>query len=43
MPVAGSRKEHIENAEAVVEYAKAMGVHFSPRLHLLVWDRALKV
>ena len=43
MPVAGSRKEHIENAEAVVEYAKAMHVHFSPRLHLLVWDMALKV
>lgn len=43
MPVAGSRKEHIENAEAVVEYAKSMHVNFSPRLHLLVWDMALKV
>ncbi|MDB4396034.1 7-carboxy-7-deazaguanine synthase QueE [bacterium] len=43
MPVAGSRKEHLENAEAVVEYAKSMHVHFSPRLHLLVWDMALKV
>ncbi|MDB4430212.1 7-carboxy-7-deazaguanine synthase QueE [bacterium] len=43
MPCAGSREEHIANAEAVVEYAKAMHVHFSPRLHLLVWDKALKV
>ena len=43
MPVAGSRKEHIENAAAVVEYAKAMHVNFSARLHLLVWDMALKV
>ena len=43
MPVAGSRAEHIENAEAVVEYAKAMHVNFSPRLHLLVWNMALKV
>lgn len=43
MPCAGSRAEHIEVAPAVVEYAKAMGVHFSPRLHLLVWDLALKV
>ena len=43
MPVAGSRKEHIENAAAVVEYAKSMHVNFSARLHLLVWDMALKV
>ena len=43
MPVAGSREEHIAFAPTVVEYAKAMGVHFSPRLHLLVWDQALKV
>lgn len=43
MPCAGSRAEHIENAEAVVEYAKSMHVNFSPRLHLLVWDLALRV
>jgi len=43
MPCCGSRKEHIERAPAVVEYAKAMHVNFSPRLHLLVWDLALKV
>jgi organic radical activating enzyme len=43
MPCCGSRQEHIEKAPAVAEYAKAMNVNFSPRLHLLVWDRALKV
>lgn len=43
MPACGSRQEHIERAPAVAEYAKAMGVNFSPRLHLLIWDRALRV
>jgi len=43
MPCCGSRKEHIERAPAVAEYAKAMHVNFSPRLHLLIWDLALRV
>ena len=43
MPCCGSRQEHIERAPAVAEYAKAMHVNFSPRLHLLVYDMALKV
>ena len=43
MPCCGSRREHIENAFAVAEYAKSMNVKFSPRLHLLIWDMALKV
>ena len=43
MPCSGSRAEHVENAPAVAEYAKAMNVNFSPRLHLLLWDMALKV
>lgn len=43
MPCCGSRIEHIEKAPAVAEYAKALNVNFSPRLHLLVWDKALKV
>lgn len=43
MPCCGSREEHIERAPVVVEYAKAMHVNFSPRLHLLVWNKALKV
>ena len=43
MPCCGSRSEHVEKATAVAEYAKAMNVNFSPRLHLLIWDMALKV
>ena len=43
MPCCGSRKEHLERAPAVAEYAKAMHVNFSPRMHLLIWDMALKV
>lgn len=43
MPCCGSRQEHIEVAPAVAEYAKALNVKFSPRLHLLVWDKALRV
>jgi 7-carboxy-7-deazaguanine synthase len=43
MPCSGSRREHVEKAPVVAEYAKAMNVNFSPRLHLLIWDMALKV
>jgi organic radical activating enzyme len=43
MPCCGSRVEHVEKAPTVAEYAKAMHVNFSPRLHLLIWDLALKV
>tara|TARA_R110000772_G_scaffold51012_1_gene117180 strand:- start:239 stop:814 length:576 start_codon:yes stop_codon:yes gene_type:complete len=43
MPCAGSRDEHIEVAPTVAEWAKTLGVKFSPRLHLLIWDLALKV
>lgn len=43
MPCCGSREEHIERAPAVAEYAKAMHVNFSPRLHLLLWNMALRV
>ena len=43
MPCAGSRVEHIEIAEQIAEFAKEQYFKFSPRLHLLVWDMALKV
>ena len=43
MPCAGSRAEHINIAPAVAEYAKELNVNFSPRLHLLLWDLALRV
>jgi hypothetical protein len=43
MPCCGSREEHVEKATAVAEYAKAMHVNFSPRLQLIIWNKALKV
>ena len=43
MPCAGSRVEHIERAEEIADLAKAHHFKFSPRLHLLIWDMALKV
>lgn len=43
MPCCGSREEHIVKAPAVAEYAKAIHVNFSPRLHLLLWNLALRV
>ena len=43
MPCCGSREEHVQNAPAVAEYAKALHVNFSPRLQLLIWNKALKV
>lgn len=43
MPCCGSRDEHVKNAAAVAEYAKALHVNFSPRLQLVIWDKALKV
>ena len=43
MPCCGSRDEHTERCAAVAEYAKAMHVNFSPRLQLVIWNKALKV
>lgn len=43
MPCAGSREEHIKVAAQVAEFAKQYRFNFSPRLHLLLWDKALKV
>jgi 7-carboxy-7-deazaguanine synthase len=43
MPCCGSREEHQEKAATVAEYAKAMCVNFSPRLHLVLWNLALRV
>jgi 7-carboxy-7-deazaguanine synthase len=43
MVCAGSRMEHIQNAEAVAEMCKKHGFKMSPRLHLMIWDKALKV
>lgn len=43
MPCCGSREEHNQMSSMVAEYAKAMHVNFSPRLQLVIWDKALKV
>lgn len=43
MPCAGSKAEHDLRATDVAEQAKRSGVNFSPRLHLILWDRALRV
>lgn len=43
MPCCGSRQEHIERAPAVAELARQCCVNFSPRLHLLLYDKALRV
>lgn len=43
MPCCGSREEHIEVAPMVVEIAKKYHFNFSPRLQLLIYDKALKV
>ena len=43
MPCCGSRKEHEVKAPMVAELCKEHGFNFSPRLHLVLWDKALKV
>jgi organic radical activating enzyme len=43
MVCAGSRQEHIQNAEEIAELCKQYGFKMSPRLHLMIWDKALKV
>ena len=43
MPCCGSRKEHIDVAPVVADICKNHGFKFSPRLQLIIWDKALKV
>jgi len=43
MPCCGSRQEHVEKAGMVAELCKKHGFNFSPRLQLIIWDKALKV
>jgi organic radical activating enzyme len=43
MPCCGSRSEHIERAMVVAELCKKYYFKFSPRLQLIIWDKALKV
>ena len=43
MPCCGSRAEHSEKAHIVAELCKKHNFNFSPRLQLVIWDKALKV
>ena len=43
MPCCGSRSEHVEKAAMVAELCKKHHFNFSPRLQLVIWDKALKV
>lgn len=43
MPCCGSRSELLENGPLVAEICKKYGFKFSNRLHLQLWDKALKV
>ena len=43
MPCCGSRKELLEVGPVVAELCKKYGFKFSNRLHLQIWDKALKV
>lgn len=43
MPCCGSREEHVKMSPIVAELCKKEGYNFSPRLQLVIWDKALKV
>jgi len=43
MPCCGSREEHTHKCADVAEICKKYNFKFSPRLHLVIWDKALKV
>jgi len=43
MPCCGSRQEHSEKSFMVAELCKKHNLKFSPRLQLVIWDKALKV
>jgi len=43
MPCCGSRDEHTENCPIVAEFCKKYNFKFSPRLQLVIWNKALKV
>jgi organic radical activating enzyme len=42
MICAGSRKEHLANGEYIADLCIKHGYKLSPRLHLMLWDMALK-
>lgn len=43
MPGAYTRKELIKNSLKVVNFCKIVGVNYSPRLQIFIWDKAISV
>jgi 7-carboxy-7-deazaguanine synthase len=43
MPICSTRKEHEETSPMIAELAKKYGCNFSPRLQLVLWDKAVGV
>ena len=43
MPCCGSRQEQVDNSPQVVEWCKKYKFKFSPRLQLMIWNKALGV
>jgi len=43
MPVCNTREEHEENSRWLVEKCKEIGLPYSPRLHLMLWNKAVGV
>ena len=43
MPCCGSREEHVEKSMMVADLCKKHYLHFSPRLQLVIWNKALCV
>lgn len=43
MPQSGTRKEFLEKSETVTQLCKEYGYNFSPRLQLVIWDKATGV
>ncbi len=43
MPEGRTKKEQLKRMNEVIEYCKEKGYNFSPRLHILVWDKKRKV
>ena len=43
MPCCGSREEQNNISAPIAEICKKYSLKFSPRLHLMIWDKALKV
>jgi len=40
MPICSTREEHLQVAPAIADCAKKAGYRFSPRLQLILWDKA---